>query len=88
MRRDAPAAVPVLAAGAVAWGVSQVLEAVQWDGDVKQPGYDYMMFVEEVLEMLGTVGFIVALLMLAWPVASAGRGTQPPAERARHASTE
>jgi hypothetical protein len=88
MRRDAPGAVPVLAAGAACWVVSQLLEAVQWDGDVKQPGYDYMMFVEEVLEMLGTVGFIVSLLMLAWPVASAGRGTRPPAERATPSSTE
>ena len=65
MRHDAPRALPVLAAGTAAWVVSQVLELFEWHGAVKQPRYGYMMFAEEVLEMLGSVGFIVALLMLA-----------------------
>lgn len=86
MRRDAPRAVPVLAAGAACWIASQVLEAVQWDGGNKNPGYEVMMYIEEVLEMLGTVGFIVSLLLLAWPSDRNGLATRPAAASARGAS--
>lgn len=65
MLREEPGAVAVLASGAACWVASQMLEVVEWQGNVKQAGYGYMMFTEEILEMLGTVGFIVALLMLA-----------------------
>ncbi|MBM7807374.1 hypothetical protein JOD57_003211 [Geodermatophilus bullaregiensis] len=50
-------------AGAVAWGVAQVLEAVQWDGDVKRAGYTAMMVTEELLEMTGSAAWGTALAL-------------------------
>jgi hypothetical protein len=88
MRHDAPRAVLVLAAGTAAWVVSQVLEVLEWHGSVQQPGYVYMMFAEEILEMFGSIGFVVALLELAedttrWNDVAhslAHREPDPPAE--------
>ena len=76
MISDRREAVPWLAAGIVSWGVSQVLEMLQWDGDVKRPGYTLMMFAEESLEMLGTVAIIVALVIVRARNLS-GRETRP-----------
>jgi hypothetical protein len=52
----------LLVLGAAAWGVSQVLEAVQWDfgGDVQRAGYVYYMVTEEVLEAFGSACFLLA----------------------------
>ncbi len=73
--RRVPLALPLLAAGLGCWAVSQVLEAVQWDGDVKRPGYPFLMFTEEVLEMLGTCCLIAGLVAVAWAaVAPLDRG--------------
>jgi len=41
-------------AGGTAWVLSQLLERVQWDGDVKVDGYMAMMINEEVFEMIGS----------------------------------
>ncbi|QNG37249.1 hypothetical protein F1C76_12210 [Geodermatophilaceae bacterium NBWT11] len=50
--------------GAVCWVVSQVLEFLQWDGDVQRTGYSAMMIPEELLEMLGSASFLVAMLVV------------------------
>ncbi|MCY7396226.1 MAG: hypothetical protein LH468_08780 [Nocardioides sp.] len=58
--------VPVAAAcwvlGAGAWFVAQVLEKLEWDGDVQRPGYFAKMYVEEFLEMGGSTLFLVSML--------------------------
>ena len=46
------------------WGISQVLEKLEWEGDVKQPGYAFMMVPEELMEMLGSVAFLIGALVL------------------------
>ena len=58
-------------AGAGAWASSQLLEWFQWHrGGATVRGYTALMMTEEVLEMLGTVGFIVAMLLLTRPETS------------------
>jgi apolipoprotein N-acyltransferase len=51
--------------GASLWVLSQVLEDLQWHGDVPQPHYAVMMVAEEAFEMLGSlliaVGFAFAI---------------------------
>lgn len=75
--RIAPRAVLVLSAGLVFWAVAQVLEALEWDGDVKRPGYVLMMLTEETLEMLGSVAILIALLTIAYRRATTGRRHSP-----------
>lgn len=85
--RSAPRARTALLAGAACWAASQVLEALQWDGDVQRPGYGYMMIVEESLEMFGTVGVILAMLLLLRREGPSQEGgaLEPPAARSpRH----
>jgi len=53
-----------LGLGCFAWAVSQVLEALQWDGDRINPGYRFMMPLEEVLEMGGSALFLLAALSI------------------------
>jgi hypothetical protein len=78
-RQLVPAAVPWLAAGMSCWVVSQVLEFVEWDGDVMRAGYRYMMFTEEISEVLGTLGILLALLQVLLP--STGRSDGSPGRR-------
>jgi hypothetical protein len=70
-RRDRPRAVPVFALGVGCWVVAQALEVLEWDGDTKRPGYLAMMASEELLEMLGSVVILLALLLVAWPASAA-----------------
>jgi len=51
----------VMALGGAAWLVAQILEKIQWDGDVKVDGYLALMFAEEILEMTGSALFLIAL---------------------------
>lgn len=51
-------------AGAACWAVSQVLELAQWDGDDQRAGYRAMMLPEEVLELTGSLLFLLAALVL------------------------
>ena len=51
--------------GAFAWGSSQLLEATQWgSGDEKIEGYNASMVTEELLEMIGSGLFLLALIRL------------------------
>ena len=52
--------------GAFAWGSSQVLEAAQWGwfGSEKAESYNLSMITEELLEMIGSGLFLLALLRL------------------------
>lgn len=52
--------------GAFAWGASQFLEAAQWGffGTEKADNYNVSMVAEEVLEMIGSSMFLLALLRL------------------------
>ncbi len=52
-------------AGAAAWVGSQLLEALAWSGPTLNPGGQYLNYSEEVLEMVGTLLFIWALLVAA-----------------------
>lgn len=52
-------------AGAACWFVSQVLEVLQWDGAVQRPGYPAMMVTEELLEMVGSASFLMAMVVIA-----------------------
>jgi hypothetical protein len=44
-----------------AWGLAQVLEALQWDGARQVSAYGEMMALEETLEMAGSIGFTLTL---------------------------
>lgn len=68
MRRSAAAL--TLASGAGCWVIAQMLEMLQWHGDQRVSGYYLMATPEELLEMLGSLLFGLAILM--WV-----RGTQP-----------
>ncbi len=59
------ASVVLLLAGAGAWFVAQVFEAIQWDGDRQTSAYAPLATAEEVLEMLGSLAFALALLVWA-----------------------
>ena len=54
-------------AGAVAWFLSQVLEAIQWGVGDEKGGkvaiYNYLMIAEEVGEMIGSMLFCLAILV-------------------------
>lgn len=65
----------LLLLGGGAWGASQALELAQWDGDVPRPGYDLLMFTEELLETAGSSLFLLcALVLLQGARASLGAG--------------
>ncbi len=49
--------------GAAAWGVAQLLEFWEWDGDVKRAQYFPKMYLEESLEMLGSAAWLLAMLL-------------------------
>jgi hypothetical protein len=49
-------------AGAMAWMASQVLELLQWRGDTKTAEYLALMVPEELLEMTGSLLFLMAVL--------------------------
>jgi hypothetical protein len=78
--RGLPVAALLLVAGAAAWGIAGLLEAVQWRGpretEVAVDGYGILMGIEEVLEMCGSAAFALAPLIAAraW---AAGRSTAP-----------
>lgn len=55
-------AVVQLACGAVAWTVAGGLEMVQWDGDRRVSGYYPLSVSEELLEMVGSLLFALAML--------------------------
>ena len=48
---------------AFAWGVSQVLELLQWHGKAKAPGFEVMVVTEEMLEMVGSTLLAFALVL-------------------------
>jgi hypothetical protein len=58
----------IWAGGAMAWVVSQLFEAAEWGWGAETrmdlPGYFYLVFVEELLEMAGSSMFLLALLRL------------------------
>lgn len=60
----ARAAAAMFVAGGVCWAVAQVLEFLEWDGDVSRPGYLGMMVVEECLEALGSALFAWSALVV------------------------
>ncbi len=62
--RFRPAAMLSVGAGLACYGLSQLLEAVQWRGEVQVPGYVYMMIREEVLEMSGSLLVLVGVLLV------------------------
>lgn len=49
-----------LAVGAAFWVISQVLEFIQWDGSVRQPGWTAYVIAEEILESWGSIAFLLA----------------------------
>jgi hypothetical protein len=63
-------AVGLLVAGAVCWLLSQVLEKLQWNGDVQVDGYEPMSTAEELLEMGGSLLFGLAMLAVVRSVAA------------------
>lgn len=65
--------VALMSVGAVCWAASQVLEKVEWDGPVRRSGYSVMMVAEELLEMTGSLLFVLAMLSLAGAGAVAAR---------------
>ncbi|MCZ2813415.1 hypothetical protein O2W15_18445 [Modestobacter sp. VKM Ac-2979] len=52
--------------GAAAWLMSQILEQLQWDGDIQRSGYAAMMVCEEILEMSGSV--LLGLALWRWVI--------------------
>jgi len=64
----------LLVAAGACWIVSQVLEHEQWGPNGPEPGYTWMMVVEETLEMTGSALLVVALLAAARYEQSQGSG--------------
>ena len=56
--RSRPSA--LLLGGGLCWLVAQVLEALEWDGDVERPHYALYMVPEELLEMTGSTLLLLA----------------------------
>lgn len=77
--------VTLLTSGAACWAASQVLEKIQWNGPERRAGYDVMMVSEELLEMTGSLLFVLALLALA--LARTRRTEAAPAAPADTAAT-
>lgn len=44
------------------WGLAQILESVQWDGDQQTDHYEELMVVEELAEMSGSLVLAVSFL--------------------------
>jgi hypothetical protein len=71
--------------GAFAWGVAQVLEAIEWTGprtaERAVDGYGILMGAEELLEMTGSVLFCAALLhaVARWSASRAAARSRPEA---------
>jgi hypothetical protein len=57
----------LLVGGAAAWVGSQAFELVQWQGDTKTPYYLMLVVPEELLEMTGSLLFLLALLTVPGP---------------------
>jgi hypothetical protein len=57
-----PGAAALFVAGGVAWLAAQVLEDLQWSGDVLE--HEGMVVPEEVLEMVGSLLFALAALVV------------------------
>jgi hypothetical protein len=49
--------------GAACWAIAQVLEALQWNVDVKVAHYNMYMVPEELLEMTGSALFLLGMLL-------------------------
>lgn len=70
----------LLAAGAAAWVVAQLLEVVQWDGGVPRESiYLESMAVEEILEAAGSALFLLAAVVVLTQRRT--RRAEPPASR-------
>lgn len=65
-------AAALILAGSALWAGSQVLEAVEWDGDVPTTRFDYetLMVLEELGEAAGSVMFLLGSAAAARHVAS------------------
>ena len=77
-------------AGAITWVGSQTLEALAWSGATLNPGGQYLNYAEEVLEPVGTLLFVWALLIaLAVPsgTTSATKPADQPAESSASSRT-
>ncbi len=64
LRDDLKPARRALSMGAALWVISQILEFLQWKGAVKQPGYTAYVVAEEILESWGTLGFLLAAIIV------------------------
>ena len=62
--REHRVAAAAWAGGAVAWAVAQLLEVWEWDGDVMRPAYYPKMYLEEGLEMVGSIGWLAAMVLV------------------------
>lgn len=64
----------LMATGAWAWVVAQVLENVQWGGGTGAPvdAYARLMLIEETLEMVGSACFVVALYTVLYQSGDTG----------------
>jgi hypothetical protein len=70
--RRIPGSAALFAAGALLWMVAQLLENLQWkDADDKAAHYTPMMVSEELLEMTGSLLFLLAALVALRAVARA-----------------
>jgi hypothetical protein len=63
LRATIPNAAPLFLGGAVCWAVAQVLERFEWDGHTKLSYYNVKMVPEELLEMSGSLLFVLAALV-------------------------
>ena len=66
----------LLVLGAAAWGGSQAMEALAWDGDIPVPQYYRYMVVEELGELTGSSLFLLGSLAALACVAR-GRVEEP-----------
>ncbi len=69
----------LLLVGSLCWGVSQVLEAAQWDGGVRHTHYLILMVTEEILEVTGSAAFLLAGLAVLLSAAAAHPERAPSA---------
>jgi hypothetical protein len=74
--REQPALAARFLAACAAWGLAQVLEALQWHGAQRAAGYGEMMVAEETLEMIGSLVFALTLLDFLPPHLGASAGDQ------------
>jgi hypothetical protein len=54
--------IELVLASAACWVGAQVFEKLQWEDEGRVPGYTWMMFIEEILEMTGSTFLLLALL--------------------------